>query len=137
MADTIKTSLDGFDLQKQINGVLAAYGLRVDDLVQEAIDTDANEAVKKLKSVSLSHNWRSYASGWRYQKQKQNRDNVAKIYNGKHGSLTHLLENGHEIISHGQATGKRTRAFPHIAAVDAWLAEQLPKDVEKAIQNDK
>lgn len=135
MADSI--SLDKLDLKKEVNAVLLAYGMQVDDALQASIDTVSKEAVKRLKTVSLAHGWRKYSSAWKYDRKGGKQAKGAVIYNGKYGPLTHLLENGHEIISHGQSTGQRTRAFPHIAQVDAYVAQELPKEVEKAIQEIK
>jgi len=125
---------DAADLRKHINEIMLAYGLDVDRDMQQAIADVSKEAAQKLKTASLLHGWTEYGKTWTYDKKvvKKNESKM-QIYNSKHGPLTHLLENGHEIISHGESTGKRTRAYPHIADVDAWVSQELPKRIEDAL----
>lgn len=127
---------DAADLRKHINEIMLAYGLDVDRDMQTAIADVSKEAVKKLKSFvpPPGHNWREYSKTWTFDKKILKKgDSKTQIYNSKHGPLTHLLENGHEVISHGVATGKRTKKYPHIAPVDAWVAQELPQRIEKAL----
>lgn len=121
------------DLKAAVNEVLLAYGLQVDDTTQTAIDTVSKEAVKRLKLVSKQNGWNKYATGWKYDKRPGKNNRGAVIYNGKYGSLTHLLENGHVKVLWGRSTGERVAGRPHIADVDAFVSEELPKEIEKLL----
>ena len=125
---------DALDLRRTINEVLLAYGMNVETDMQYTISEVSKEAVKKLKSVSLQHGWKNYAKGWTYEK-KAGRRGVQKftLYNKKHGPLTHLLENGHVKVLWGRSTNERVDGTPHIGQVNDWIAEELPKEVEKAL----
>lgn len=127
---------DAADIRREINEVLLAYGFQVTAEMQEAVNEVSQEAVKKLKDVSKAHGWTKYASGWKYDKKNGNQDSKAIIYNGKHGSLTHLLENGHEKVLWGRSTGERVEGIPHIAEVDKWVVEELPKRIDQKLTNE-
>lgn len=126
---------DAADLRREINNVLLAYGLLVDEEMQAAIDDISKQAVLELRSHSYDHGWRQYARGWVYEN-KPDRKGVRRcvLYNKKHGSLTHLLENGHVKVLWGKSTGERVPGIPHIKPVADMVAEELPKAIEKALQ---
>ena len=126
---------DSADLRREINNVLLAYGLLVDEEMQAAIDDVSKQAVKDLKAESKKHGWKNYAAGWTYEN-KPDKKGVRRcvLYNKKHGSLTHLLENGHAKVLWGRSTGKRVAGVKHIEPVNNWVAEELPKAIEKALQ---
>lgn len=126
---------DSADLRREINNVLLAYGLLVDEEMQAAIDDVSKQAVKDLKAESEKHGWKNYARGWVYEN-KPDKKGVRRcvLYNKKHGSLTHLLENGHMKILWGRSTGERVDGVKHIEPVNNWVVEELPKAIEKALQ---
>lgn len=129
---------DASDIRREINEVLLAYGFQVTAEMQEAVNEVSKEAVKKLQAESRKHGWNKYAAGWKFDKKNGNLDSKAIIYNGKHGSLTHLLENGHEKILWGRSTGERVEGVPHIAPVNEWVTQELPKRIdEKLTKEDK
>jgi len=84
----------------------------------------AEDAVRKLKASSpKSKGHTRYASKWKAKKQ----DNGYIVYNEQPG-LTHLLENGHDIIRHGAKVG-RAKAHPHIAPVERAANEEFVTNV--------
>lgn len=84
----------------------------------------AEDAVRKLKASSpKSKGHTRYASKWKAKKQ----DNGYIVYNEQPG-LTHLLENGHDIIKGGAKVG-RAKAHPHIAPVEREANEEFVKNV--------
>lgn len=128
---------DATDLRREINDVLLAYGLSVDETMQQAIDEVSKLAVMELRAASSENGWKNYARGWVYESKadkKGIRRNV--LYNKKYGQLTHLLENGHEKILWGKkpkSVGTRVAGKPHIKPVADMIEKELPKEIEKAL----
>ena len=128
---------DAVDLRREINEVLLAYGLSVDETMQQAIDEVSKLAVLELRAASSENGWKNYARGWVYESKadkKGIRRNV--LYNKKYGQLTHLLENGHEKILWGKkpvSVGTRVAGKPHIKPVADMIEKELPKEIEKAL----
>ena len=128
---------DATDLLREINDVLLAYGLSVDETMQKAIDEVSKQAVLELRAASSENGWKNYARGWVYESKadkKGIRRNV--LYNKKYGQLTHLLENGHEKILWGKkpvSVGTRVSGKPHIKPVADMIEKELPKEIEKAL----
>ena len=101
----------------------------------KAAKTAATEGVRELKATSPvradGYNRKyppgSYANSWT----AKDEGNVlgvhnVPIYNAKHYQLTHLLEFGHIIAQ----TGRRSKAFPHIEAVNNSVTQRFLSEVE-------
>lgn len=89
--------------------------------IKEAGDDCANE----LKSTSPRRTG-EYASGWKNNfRGGEYGHAVSVIANHTKPSLTHLLENGHELFYMGHDTGRRTRAFKHIEPAYEHAADEL------------
>ena len=96
--------------------------------VKRNIDAVSKEAVQKLKNTSPQKTG-SYSRGWSKKRQGE-MDTV--VYNRTDASLTHLLENGH-IIKNKKGTYGRTRAIKHIAPVEEWASDELPRRIMEDI----
>lgn len=109
-------------LQKQVNEVLAQYTKDVDSTMEKVFKDTAKEAKQKLQEDSPGHG--AYAKGWSIRQTKGN----YVIYN-KEYYLTHLLENGHDVVAYGRKVG---HASPqkHIAPVEKWVKEEVMKRLE-------
>lgn len=128
---------DASDLRRTINEVMLSYGLAVDSDLQGAIDNVSEKALEDLKARSEANGWKKYAKGWVYES-KQDKKGIRRnvLYNKKYGSLTHLLENGHEKILWGKnpvSVGTRVAGVKHIEPVNKMIEEELPKEVEKVL----
>ena len=128
---------DASDLRREVNEVLLAYGLAVDETMQAVIDDVSKQAVLELRAASLENGWKNYARGWVYES-KADKKGVRRniLYNKKYGPLTHLLENGHEKILWGKkpkSSGTRVEGKKHIEPVSKMIEEELPKEIEKAL----
>lgn len=125
---------DALDLRRTINEVMAAYGMAVDETMQAAMDDVAKTAVLELRARSMGHGWKNYARGWVYES-KADKKGVRRmiLYNKKYGQLTHLLEKDHVKVLWGKATGDIVKGRPHIAPVNDMISEELPKAIEKAL----
>ncbi len=88
----------------------------------------AKESVQKLKNTSPRKTG-SYASGWGTKKQGE-MDVV--VHNRTDYQLTHLLENGH-VIRNKKGTYGRTHGIKHIAPVEEWAVDELPRRIMEDI----
>lgn len=109
----------------QVNTVLAQYTNNVNETVDKTIKTTAQEGVAKLKSTSPKSKTGKYAKSWAVKKQ----NGSYTIYNKQPG-LTHLLENGHDVIRNGQKVGE-AKPHKHIKPVDDWIGEEIMTRLEK------
>ena len=106
----------------QMKDLLEEINDDVRDSTKKAIDSVSREAVQKLKSTSPRRTG-SYASGW---SKKRQGEMDAVVYNRTDASLTHLLENGH-IIKNKKGVFGRVRGIKHIAPVEEWASDELPR----------
>lgn len=122
---------------RTITDALAAFGVQIDEAVQEVFDEVGKEAVKKLKATSpvneKSKQRGRYAKGWKYERGKRVRGvTMSYVRNAKDPQLTHLLEFGHPIVRNGVTVGNAD-PIPHIAPVAEWVAEEANKRIQKSI----
>lgn len=128
------------DLSTYIDVTLGRMSVSIQDAISAAAESVAKEAVKKLKTTSPKGATGVYRKGWKYKMTKVQADGSfsIQIYNAKRGYLTHLLENGHPIISKGQVV-RNVAAEPHIAPVNDWIQtegfRQISEAVQRAINN--
>ena len=92
------------------------------------IDRTAKESVQKLKSTSPKKTG-SYAKGWGVKKEG---DMDVIVHNRTDYQLTHLLENGH-VIRNKKGTYGRTHGIKHIAPVEEWAIDELPRRIMEEI----
>ena len=120
-------------LQDQIDDILKASDAAVRAASKDAAKKTAQDVVKRLKSTSPKRKG-SYAKGWKSTYQ----DGGYVVHNSSRPGFTHLLENGHDIISDGKKVG-RAKAEPHIEpAEQAGIAEftyQVEKEIERRLEN--
>lgn len=118
-------------LQNTIQNMLHEIPQKVDNVIDEAAKKVAKDAVKTLKATSPKKKGGGrYAKGW-------STKNVGKqtvIYNKTDPQLTHLLENGHDIVAHGKKVGHYD-GIKHIAPVEEEVIEKMTEEVEKGIKN--
>lgn len=119
-------------LASTIQQILQEIPHSVETAVDKAADETAKEAVQKLKATSPRGQGKGghYADAWTKKKDKANK---VTVYN-KQYQLTHLLENGHEIVVHGHATGKSTAAIPHIKPVEEFCQTEFEAKIQEEIE---
>lgn len=110
-----------------INQILAKYTDDVDKALDDAIKSTADEAVVKLKETSPKNRGK-YRRGWKVKKVK----GEYTVYNTQY-QLTHLLENGHDVVAWGRKV-TRAKAQPHIKPVADWAQEEVVKRVEDGLK---
>ena len=116
-------------LTRQINQVLSTFSKNVDETYDKVLKDVADEASEKLQSVSPIMNG-TYAKGWVADKDKHG---SYVVHNKDAYQLTHLLENGHDVVVNGKKVG-HANAQPHIADVEAWVQEEAVKRLEDALK---
>lgn len=124
---TVEISIgDPKALQTTIDSFLRELGTDVSGALDEAITEVGKEAVNKLKETSPKKTG-DYSTSWKFKKNAKGQSGAleAKVYN-EQGNLTHILEFGHPIVSHGTVVG-HAAPKPHIEPVNEWVQRELPK----------
>ena len=122
-------------LQRAVQKILEELPKDADEAIDKATETVAEKAIDKLKATSPIRKGKggtpgAYAAGWTKKKQK----GQTIIHNKTNYQLTHLLEYGHEVVIHGKATGKSTKAQPHIKQVEEMVQKEYPEEFEKELK---
>lgn len=125
------------DLSDAVDQILSEYGDDVFDVLGEAIKETSIEAMNELKSVSRfspkGNPTGAYSSDWDYQQKNVSRlKTEAIVYNERHYSLAHLLENGHALKRGGRKYGS-VKAYPHIAPINDKAQENVVRKVEEKV----
>lgn len=127
----------GIDLTAQVNKILRDYASDVDKAVLYAEEKVAKEAVKKLKKTSpkakRNGGHRHYADDWTIDN-KSKKNYSHQIIHNKQYQLTHLLENGHNIVSHGKVVG-HAKPQKHIKPVEEWVKDEVEKEIRRALND--
>lgn len=112
----------------QMKQVLDEVNKEVEESARKNIDRTAKESVQKLRNTSPKKTG-SYAKGWGTKKQG---DMDVVVHNRTDYQLTHLLENGH-VIKNKKGTYGRTHGIKHIAPVEEWASDELPRRIMEDI----
>lgn len=130
-----KHRASAIDFTQIVQEVVNEYGQDVKADAQKICAQIAPEIVNRLKTTSprsnIAHN--HYADSWTYTMNTDRYGTIkVTVYNEKHYQLTHLLENGHEIIAHGKHIG-RYKGVKHIKPAQDWAVEEITKELEKKL----
>lgn len=112
----------------QMKDLLDEVNKEVRDATKHGIDTVSKESVQKLKNTSPRKTG-SYSKGWAV---KREGEMDVIIHNRTDYQLTHLLENGH-VIRNKKGTYGRTNGIKHIAPVEEWAVDELPRRIMEDI----
>lgn len=124
-------SIKGGSLQAQI---MDAFDV-TEAVVNQAAEDCSYKAAKKTKELlkGAPVNGTRYNSGWKIKKGKTE----ATVYQASQPGLTHLLENGHDIVINGQKVG-RARAIPHIKPAEEigkeYFEELIVEEIERRLK---
>lgn len=122
------------DLTAQVNKALAEFTDEVEKSVLEIEKEVGKEATQKLKKTSPKNphgKGKHYADSW-YIDNKSKKNYARIIVANRQYQLTHLLENGHDIIRGGKKVG-RAKAQKHIKPVEEWVKSEVVKRLESEI----
>lgn len=126
MADTSSVTV-------QMDKILDSYSREVQEATNKAIDSVAKESASKLRDTSPRKTG-DYAKGWKVKKER-GKDGLQTVivHNKTNYQLTHLLENGH-VVRNKKGTYGRTRPIKHIAPVEEWAVDELPREIEERLK---
>lgn len=120
-------SIDNF--ASGISRELTAYGEQIIKGNQKNVSRVARDTVKQLKRTSPRKSG-DYAEGWTSNVETDRLGGAkAILYNKEKGSITHLLENGHEIVPQGGTVDPK----PHIEDAARKAEEEFLKLTEEMI----
>ena len=126
MADTSSITV-------QMDKILDSYSREVQEATNKAIDSVAKEAASKLRDTSPRKTG-DYAKGWKVKKERgKDGLHTVTVHNKTNYQLTHLLENGH-VVRNKKGTYGRTRPIKHIAPVEEWAVDELPREIEERLK---
>ena len=115
-------------LTVQMDKILDEYKERVKRATEVSMNRVSRECVKKLRNTSPKKTG-DYAKGWASEKAVAHGNTVDYIVRNKTDyQLTHLLENGH-VIRNKKGTYGRTHGIKHIAPVEEWAVDELPRRI--------
>lgn len=120
-------------LQSTIQQILHDIPQKCDDAITKAETTVSKKAVNQLKATSPVNEGAPksgrYGKGW---SSKKTKDQTMTIYNRTDPGLTHLLENGHDIIRNRKKVGY-SPAQKHIKDAEEMVKEEMVEEVEKEL----
>ena len=118
----------------EMTNILLQYSDEIQNKVNEAVKLTADHSKKELKVAgSFKNRSGKYRKGWKVKFELLRYGAFATVYNGKSYPLTHLLENGHQLIKGGRYI-KDVQAFPHIAEVNDEAQRMLEEEIAKAVK---
>ena len=112
----------------QMKELLDEVDRDVKNATKRNIDSVSKESVQKLKNTSPRKTG-SYSKGWAV---KREGEMDVIVHNRTDYQLTHLLENGH-VIRNKKGTYGRTSGTKHIAPVEEWAVNELPRRIMEDI----
>lgn len=127
-------------MAEAIAAELQAYANLTAEDCKTAVRDVAKDCVRDIKDNIRKAGIRAradgYLRGWKASVTSESlTELMVTVHNDGFAYLTHLLEHGHMIVMHGKMTGKRTRAFPHIAPAERAAAERLEKRVKVVVED--
>lgn len=124
-------SVDNF--AKDIAAELAAYSSEVAEAVKEAVDEVSKEAAEEIKKhITFNQRTGKYIKAFRLKTSYEAATEKRKTWYvaSPHYRLTHLLEYGH-----ASRNGGRVKAYPHIKYGEEYAEANLPKQIERKIND--
>ena len=96
----------------------------------------ANEGTQKLKNESNTYKIRTgkYNKGWRFKTTKKYGSIECEIYNATNYQLTHLLEEGHEMVTRNGQKKDPVKGYPHITPTATKISKEYEREVETIIR---
>lgn len=122
------------DLTAEVNKILTQYCKEVDSTTLKVEEEVAAEAIKKLKQTSprsKQGKHKHYADTWAVDT-KTKKQYAETIIHNKQYQLTHLLENGHDVVRNGTVVG-HVAPQVHIKPVEEWVKKEMVDRLEEKL----
>lgn len=126
----------------QMQEIFEDYTKEVKRAMNNSADVVAKEGLQKLRNGSPRKTG-DYARGWAIKRARGTSGiNTVTLYNKTEYSLTHLLENPHEIVNRDHQGNLRSYGetspghgqHVHIKPVADWANEELPREIERELE---
>ena len=129
--------VSALNLTNEIYAMFVTYGQEVNEVLDGALESVAEEATAELQAVTKFNPDRNpsgeYSKDWTYKIEPVKRfSRKVIVYNDEHYGLAHLLENGHVVKNGGRKTGKAP-AYEHIKPVNDKAQENFIEEVIERI----
>lgn len=118
------------DISKDLSNILEDFSENVVEKTNEVIAKVAKDSVQKLKTAgNFNNRTGKYRKGWKSTPVNGKFGVISQvIHNPKEYRLTHLLEYGHI-----NRDGSRTKAYPHIKAIEDEAEKNILSEIEKKL----
>ena len=131
-------ALNSKSIEAQIATLLDDYSKEVKEKTDKAFEQVAKEAAQELRQTSprgKGKNSGDYAKGWTVKRERDKKSGLYTItvHNKTHYQLTHLLENGHDVVRGGVVVG-HAKAYPHIADVNDWAIQAFESELYRRLK---
>lgn len=108
-------------IEIQLEEILREYTEELDAKAEGVFKDIGKETADDLRATSpVGPHTKHYKDGWTSKVTGSGLNTKVVVYNKLKPSLTHLLENGHEVYPHGHAD-----AHPHIGLAQQKATEEL------------
>ena len=121
----------------EVIDILNEYSEAIQEGITDKAQEIAKQSANELKNTKNTYQVRTgkYNRGWRVKTTKGTGYVECIVHNATNYQLTHLLEKGHRLVGRDGKHKGTTRAFVHIAPVEAKAVRQYELDVENIIKN--
>lgn len=122
------------DVSKAIGAMIVTYGDDVNEVVDDAMKTvaeEAEESLRKVKTFSSKGNpTGEYSKDWDLLIEPVKRySRRFVVYNVDHYQLTHLLESGHAKYLWGKETGGQVQDYEHIKPINDKAQDRIIEEI--------
>ena len=122
------------DVSKAIGAMIVTYGDDVNEVVDDAMKTVAEEAEESLRKISTfsqkGNPTGEYSKDWDLLIEPVKRySRRFVVYNVDHYQLTHLLESGHAKYLWGKETGGKVQGYEHIKPINDKAQDRIIEEI--------
>lgn len=126
------------ELNDAINEILEDYSAGLVDKCNRITESVAQYGASDLRERAKASGikGRKYVNSFRAEMtEKSPYGNVWTIRSTQY-RLTHLLEHGHRVISHGKVTGKRTHEYHHWSKTEDTVIKRFEEEIRHQIEQE-
>lgn len=130
------------DMRDKIQEILEEYKDVVNVTTVETIKKVSEDTVQTLKATSpvgKGKGAHTYHKTWRWETNNPNSFGKysAIVFNRGNAQLTHLLENGHDMVGHDGKLYGRVDAIPHIAPAEQKAIKEYETELKRRLNDIK